>query len=126
MHHVAAVRDAAKVAQLSANRERVARKARIDRSAARADVLTQSTLARTRHNRRAADSIAHCLAQATTSNFHDGSLCRSDRYRRGRLRLGRDAARDGARKYASDSFIIHCSSAIDLRGPRERATCAYV
>jgi hypothetical protein len=42
------------------------------------------------------------------------------------LRLRRDAARDGARKYASDSVIIHRSSAIDLRGRREQATCAHV
>ena len=62
MHDVATFGDARIVARLARDRDRVTRKARVDRAAASADVLTQAAPAHASDDRGDVNLIAHRLA----------------------------------------------------------------
>jgi len=77
VHDVAAVGNAAVVAQLARHGNRNAREAGIDSATAGSQILAQPAPAHSRHNRCCADSIAHRLAQAPTGYLHDEPLSSS-------------------------------------------------
>ncbi len=72
MHHVAAVGDAAKVAEFAADNDRGSGKNDVYRAAARAEILTIAAPAGPGHDWFGADSIAHGAAHAAAGIFPAG------------------------------------------------------